>query len=355
MNLRACGLLGLWLCGAALAAMPPLVVDGDADGVSDESDDCLYTPPGIRVNAIGCPLLAEDGDVDGVADTQDVCPYTPPGATVDAQGCALDPDFDGIALGIDRCEGTVLGEWVNESGCGAGQQASPLPVARPLPRALAIVPAAIPESLPAPMAIIRPSPLPSPMPVPAGLPELVLSGPTPVFATVVPPSTLTPLTVRLPPATVLPTVALAPLPAVRERADATSESARLALLGAALASEERARRAQTPGKAEALDASLRFPERGSEITSADRQRLQALAPGLGQLARRSQPVRVELAAFADRREGAGASSLAIARVERVRTWLIAQGVPPDRIRSSIRVLDEGEPAANRRVDLRTIP
>ena len=122
MTTSARWLLSLSLIAVcARAELPPLIVDGDADGISDEVDECLYTPPGIRVNEVGCPLLAEDGDADGVADPQDDCPYTPPGARVDSHGCALDTDLDGVADGIDRCPATPVGASVDANGCPVGQ------------------------------------------------------------------------------------------------------------------------------------------------------------------------------------------------------------------------------------------
>lgn len=107
-----------------MAARPPLMVDGDADGVSDDIDECPYTPPGVRVNAVGCPLKADDADADGVADQNDDCPYTPAGAVVDAHGCAIDGDLDGVADGIDRCPHTPLGLRVDAQGCAPGEIAT---------------------------------------------------------------------------------------------------------------------------------------------------------------------------------------------------------------------------------------
>lgn len=58
--------------------------DSDGDGVSDDEDECPGTPPGIRVDAVGC---AVDSDGDGVTDDVDACPDTPEGAIVDDRGC----------------------------------------------------------------------------------------------------------------------------------------------------------------------------------------------------------------------------------------------------------------------------
>ena len=96
---------------ATLLAAPSLVVDGDGDGVSDERDECPYSPAGETVNADGCSIDG-DADNDGVLDLADLCPYSDSGSRVDAEGCALDDDFDGIANGRDLCPDTALGERV---------------------------------------------------------------------------------------------------------------------------------------------------------------------------------------------------------------------------------------------------
>lgn len=109
------------LTAYAAAQMP--MVDGDADGVNDERDECPYTEPGIRVNKLGCPLLANDGDADGVADARDSCPYSPAGGKVDAKGCAIDTDFDGVANGLDACPSSAIGVRVGDNGCTEGEVA----------------------------------------------------------------------------------------------------------------------------------------------------------------------------------------------------------------------------------------
>lgn len=63
--------------------------DEDADGVPDWKDLCPHTPPGVKVDASGCPL---DGDGDGVPDHLDQEPDTAPGAAVDADGVTLSDD-----------------------------------------------------------------------------------------------------------------------------------------------------------------------------------------------------------------------------------------------------------------------
>jgi len=88
--------------------------DRDHDGVPDDDDRCPGTPPGARVDAVGCAL---DSDNDGVFDGIDQCPNTPPGAVVDARGCPLDSDGDGVPDGIDKCPGTPKGATVDAAGC----------------------------------------------------------------------------------------------------------------------------------------------------------------------------------------------------------------------------------------------
>ncbi|MGW8267494.1 MAG: OmpA family protein [Longimicrobiales bacterium] len=88
--------------------------DSDGDGVKDRDDACPGTPPGVEVDAVGCPL---DSDGDGVPDYLDQCPNTPAGAVVDSQGCPLDSDGDGVFDGLDRCPDTPAGATVDQYGC----------------------------------------------------------------------------------------------------------------------------------------------------------------------------------------------------------------------------------------------
>ncbi len=89
-------------------------VDSDNDGVVDSKDQCPGTPGCIRVDEHGCEL---DGDGDGVTDSADECPETPAGAKVDERGCELDGDGDGVADGSDKCPETPAGAKVDEKGC----------------------------------------------------------------------------------------------------------------------------------------------------------------------------------------------------------------------------------------------
>jgi cell division protein FtsN len=61
--------------------------DTDGDGVTDFKDDCQGTPPGISVNANGCP---PDDDGDGIPNYLDKEVNSPAGAFIDANGVAMD-------------------------------------------------------------------------------------------------------------------------------------------------------------------------------------------------------------------------------------------------------------------------
>ncbi|MXX30171.1 MAG: OmpA family protein [Gammaproteobacteria bacterium] len=68
---------------------PPPPPDSDGDGVADPNDRCPNTPPGVEVDANGCPL---DDDGDGVPNYLDECPGTIAGAAVDAKGCHFEDE-----------------------------------------------------------------------------------------------------------------------------------------------------------------------------------------------------------------------------------------------------------------------
>ncbi len=88
--------------------------DSDGDGVLDSRDQCPGTPPGVAVDAVGCPL---DSDQDGVPDHLDRCPGTPIGVPVDDRGCPMDRDGDGVMDYQDQCPDTPRGAAVNAVGC----------------------------------------------------------------------------------------------------------------------------------------------------------------------------------------------------------------------------------------------
>ena len=92
------------------------LTDEDVDGVYDNRDRCLATPPGAIIDQGGCP---SDNDLDGVLDGLDRCPNTPRGAAVNEAGCPSDADRDGIVDGVDRCEATPAGAQVDATGCSS--------------------------------------------------------------------------------------------------------------------------------------------------------------------------------------------------------------------------------------------
>ena len=91
-----------------------MMQDSDGDGVPDDKDKCPGTPPGVAVDADGCPKYT---DADDVPDYLDQCPGTPAGVAVDDKGCPLDSDGDGVADYLDKCPGTPRGTKVDETGC----------------------------------------------------------------------------------------------------------------------------------------------------------------------------------------------------------------------------------------------
>jgi hypothetical protein len=65
---------------------PSAPKDSDNDGVTDQLDQCPFTPAGINVGDTGCSY---DSDGDGVIDTQDQCADTTAEDEVDASGCTI--------------------------------------------------------------------------------------------------------------------------------------------------------------------------------------------------------------------------------------------------------------------------
>ncbi len=97
-----------------------MMKDSDGDGVPDDKDKCPGTPPGVAVDADGCPKYT---DADDVPDYLDQCPGTPAGVAVDAKGCPLDSDGDGVSDYLDKCPGTPRGVKVDASGCPVAGEA----------------------------------------------------------------------------------------------------------------------------------------------------------------------------------------------------------------------------------------
>lgn len=83
--------------------------DTDKDGVYDKFDKCPNTPPGVKIDAKGCPL---DKDQDGIMDADDACPDV--AGVASAKGCP-DADGDGIKDSDDACPNSA-GD-VKNNGC----------------------------------------------------------------------------------------------------------------------------------------------------------------------------------------------------------------------------------------------
>ena len=92
--------------------------DADKDGVFDLFDACPNTPTNVRVDEVGCPL---DEDGDGIPDYMDECPFTPSAAfgLLDTVGCPLDTDGDDVPDYIDICANTPAAAYgyVDSLGC----------------------------------------------------------------------------------------------------------------------------------------------------------------------------------------------------------------------------------------------
>ena len=92
--------------------------DADQDGIFDLFDACPGTPTNVRVDEVGCPL---DADGDGIPDYMDECPFTPSAAfgLLDTVGCPLDTDGDDVPDYIDVCSNTPAAAYgyVDSLGC----------------------------------------------------------------------------------------------------------------------------------------------------------------------------------------------------------------------------------------------
>ncbi|MDP6869615.1 MAG: FG-GAP-like repeat-containing protein [Candidatus Poseidoniaceae archaeon] len=100
--------------------------DDDADGVTNEYDECENTDQGLPVDSVGCAENQKDEDQDGVFNSEDLCPNTEFGSTVDNDGCAqeqieVDTDGDGINDPYDLCPDTDSALTVNAVGCAGNQ------------------------------------------------------------------------------------------------------------------------------------------------------------------------------------------------------------------------------------------
>lgn len=352
-------------------AATPLLVDGDADGVSDEIDECPYTHVGIRVDALGCPLQREDGDLDGVPDVEDDCPYSPEKAVIDARGCALDSDFDGVANGLDRCPKTGLSLTVDMLGCARSEKPDPSVVAAKPAAAVKPAPAAVTPALPKPSAVepaSKPAPVVAKAAAPAA-PPAIIAAPQPVVALVIP-DRLSPTRIESPEQ---PDIELAPAPQALPLAEATpapdaeaktppAAAAKPVLIAAAPkspaepAKPEAASQPAAPVESDAVAAllesprlTLRFLPDSARLGTVDLASIESYARFFKRSLEASPAARLELKAYADGAE-TKPSALVALRLTNVRKRLIELGVAASRIRAETLVVDEGDAGRNRRVE-----
>jgi len=96
--------------------------DSDGDGVVDDNDNCLGTPAGRKVNAVGCEIDSDgDGLVDGVdkcptvyAKTADGCPAAPVPKKLELKGVNFEYDKAVLRqedMPILNNAAVQLGEW----------------------------------------------------------------------------------------------------------------------------------------------------------------------------------------------------------------------------------------------------
>lgn len=117
------GLTGLIGLKSYLSSRVAIRLDVQADYISEpfnespsvEDHNHLTFAMGLSVD-LG-PGRSRDSDGDGVRDGLDDCPATPPGSIVDRRGCRLDDDQDGVYNEDDRCAGTAAGVPVDGQGC----------------------------------------------------------------------------------------------------------------------------------------------------------------------------------------------------------------------------------------------
>ncbi len=116
----------VFLIGASMPfhieTRPP---DSDGDGVLNARDLCPDTPPGVRVNADGCPVPVEKPkpkpQVVETVELEEAVEVAPAPVAVIPQEPLVevkDEDGDGVPDKLDRCPGTPAGFSVDTHGCG---------------------------------------------------------------------------------------------------------------------------------------------------------------------------------------------------------------------------------------------
>jgi len=119
-----------------MAVVTQHCIDGDDDGVCDETDNCVGTPNADQADSDGdgtgdacdaCPLdPANDADGDGLCANVDNCPTVANSDQADTDGdgigdaCDSDNDNDGVPNPDDDCPGTTSGP-VDANGCSLDQ------------------------------------------------------------------------------------------------------------------------------------------------------------------------------------------------------------------------------------------
>lgn len=379
----------LLAAGAARSADP--IVDGDGDGVADQVDQCIYTPPGVPVGANGCSTPGDE-DEDGVPEADDLCPLTPYGARVDAQGCALDEDIDGVADGIDRCPGTPLGVPVGPSGCRADEKprvaASSGPSNRRPPIVSAPAPGSVsaPATAPAPASAPAPAPasasasLPAPAPAPAPAGASAEAPPAPLAADAkpvakAPPSTRTPVPAPAPTPAPSPAPAPVPTPAPTPQVPAAAPSPTVVAATPAPAEEppvpEPSAATRSPTQVTVVPTqphpstwgdgerylTLQFGAGEVELSNEWLQLLARQAASLNALLLQRPALNLVIVGHADpSTDGGGNEALAARRASNVHRALVGMNVPPARMTVRTRGAREpiytgGDIAKNRRVEL----
>lgn len=270
---------------------------------------------------------AADGDHDGVDDAMDKCPFTQTDALIDPQGCALDSDVDQVADGLDRCPDTAPGVAVSEEGCAAGQSPGAA-VARPAP----VIPK--PESSDAIFDVLaQPAAPPAPLAAPPPASPAAAPSSEPTFFAV--------------PGDPLPTAPPADGP-VNSALPSSPELAPAQVLADESFSDP-------------LYTSIYFFRNSSSIPEMSLKKLGYSLPDLLKNIDRYPRMVVELAGHTDPRSDKGdAAALSLARAEALRAYLVAQGVPAERIKTSGHGAmnpryRSGDTGRNSRVEILTYP